>query len=210
MKDEGCGGHGKDAAGNWIRVDGCDKCARNDSTKADADPNDEDSWLSAVREWRKSPRQRPLHRTGSGTPRKPERQQGALASFLTVAGIVLGALFLFGFVILNFNASDHPLKFAPDRLPATNVGDPYTVPIVVSGNASQLDSVELGRGALPPGLALVLDRNELDAVNNVRIIGNATTAGTYEFTLYARTSGGSVDDLVSSQSGSQDFVIVVN
>ena len=179
----------------------------NSSTDATGD----DLWLSDVRSWRARHRRDPIRPRRPGKPAKPDREQGPIASFLTVAGILLGALFFFGWIVLNMNPSNYDLLFSPEQLPAADVGVAYEQRIAVFHNASPLSAATVIDGELPPGLSIVVVRNDLGAVADLRISGRATSSGNYNFTLFVTTTGTDVLQYhVAAQSGSHDYAIVVN
>ena len=92
------------------------------------------------------------------------------------------------------------LAFQPDILPDARVGTLYKVDILITGNVTPVDNYSISDGALPPGLALVMDEQ-----HSLRIIGTPAAAGTFQFTMRVSCYGTNV----SGQTGEKQYTLVV-
>jgi hypothetical protein len=87
-----------------------------------------------------------------------------MAALFTIYGIVVGFLFLFGFLLVTARPNDTKLALSPDELPATTVGAEYDVEITVFHGASPLSRAVVTAGDLPPGISLVVDLSPVGGV----------------------------------------------
>ena len=93
------------------------------------------------------------------------------------------------------------LQFAPDSLPAAQMGVSYENEIRVTQNTTPVGEFSISKGSLPAGLALVRVK-EADAV---KISGTPEEAGTFTFTIHVWCYGTNV----SGQVGEKEYSIVV-
>ena len=93
------------------------------------------------------------------------------------------------------------LEFKPDQLPEVQVGQPYQVNILISGNVTPVGNYSISEGALPPGLTLVMDKT----LRIGRISGTPTLAGTFKFTVSVWCLGTNVN----GQTGEKQYTLVV-
>ena len=93
------------------------------------------------------------------------------------------------------------LEFKPDQLPEVQVGQPYQVNILISGNVTPVGNYSISEGALPPGLTLVMDKT----LRIGRISGTPTQAGTFKFTVSVWCLGTNVN----GQTGAKQYTLVV-
>ena len=93
------------------------------------------------------------------------------------------------------------LEFKPDQLPEVQVGQPYQVNILISGNVTPVGNYSISEGALPPGLTLVMDKT----LRIGRISGTPTQAGTFKFTVSVWCLGTNVN----GQTGEKQYTLVV-
>ena len=93
------------------------------------------------------------------------------------------------------------LSFLPDQMPEARVGVPYTVEMVVSGNATPVGDYYISNGTLPPGLELIVD----EQLHTANITGTPAQAGTYKFTVSVWCYGTNVN----GQTGEKQYMLVV-
>ncbi|MGB8215636.1 MAG: Ig domain-containing protein [Anaerolineales bacterium] len=93
------------------------------------------------------------------------------------------------------------LVFTPDQMPEARVGQPYHAEILISGNVTPVGNYSISAGALPPGLALVMDQQ----LRIGRISGTPTQPGTYSFTVNVWCYGTNI----SGQTGEKQYTLVV-
>ncbi len=93
------------------------------------------------------------------------------------------------------------LEFMPDKLPNALVGHIYDVEILIARNVTPVGNYSISAGVLPPGLALVVDKQVHTAV----ITGTPGQAGTFKFTVSVWCYGTNV----SGQTGDKQYTLVV-
>ena len=115
---------------------------------------------------------------------------------LTLAGLVV-------FLSTTFcSLTPRPaLQFVPDQMPDAQMGIPYKVDVLISGNATPVGNYSISAGALPPGLELIMD----EQLHTARISGTPTQAGSYQFTVSVWCYGTNV----SGQTGDKKYMLVV-
>lgn len=116
----------------------------------------------------------------------------------------LSLLLVLSMVIFSVSAcslSGSALVFSPSKLSDAQIGQPYEVRIVISGNSTPLNTLFISDGQLPQGLALTHQRTDDFAI----ITGTPQQAGQFKFTIRATCLGTNL----SGQTGQQDYMLVV-
>jgi len=93
------------------------------------------------------------------------------------------------------------LSFLPDKMPDAQVGVPYKVEIVITGNTTPVGNYSISDGTLPPGLELVMD----EQLHTAWISGTPSQTGTFKFTISVWCYGTNV----SGQTGDKQYVLLV-
>lgn len=115
--------------------------------------------------------------------------------------LVTGCLCAFGISCMLLMPGRGSLIFAPDSLPAAQVGVPYEAKITISNNATPAGEFSISEGALPGGLTLETLKGE----NSARIFGTPTEAGTFKFKVFVWCYGTNI----SGQTGEKDYSLAV-
>jgi hypothetical protein len=93
------------------------------------------------------------------------------------------------------------LEFSPDTLPEAQLGQSYSVDILVTRNETPMFQAGLADGALPAGLTIELLKQE----NIVRLSGTPAEAGTFIFSVGVACYGTNVN----GQTGVKSYTLVV-
>lgn len=101
----------------------------------------------------------------------------------------------------DFSVDRDPLVFEPDALPEAQIGEDYSVDVIVVDPYTPVGEFSLV-GELPPGLEL---KPVEDVDNTAEIRGTPTEAGTYSFIISVWCYG----TQVSGQTGEKEYTIVV-